>query len=91
MTTNHKTAAADGDLRAWWSGYDVVAATSEAEARGVITQSTGLDGEEADGEGWQVLPSDTQLMSERGAPLGETVGDAVSAAGKPSYLWATES
>lgn len=78
-----------GELRAWCNDYDVVAASSEEEAREVL-RGTGMyveDEEALDGEGWGTLRNEDLVRDEGGIPTGQTVGDVVKEAGKPAYLW----
>lgn len=86
-------------LQAWCNGYEVIAATSEAEAIDVLLhprskgapQYDGADEDEVEGDGWQVLAEDKPILEEDGTPSGETVGDALRACnGVPGYLWSID-
>lgn len=85
------------NLQAWCNGYEVVAASSEEEARDVLRR--GGDGgpsagayseEDLDGDGWETLPDDKQILDEEGKPIGKTVGDEVKAKGRAGHLWSCE-
>jgi len=78
-------------LQAWCNGYEVVAATSEAEA-GEVLRRAGMacDDEDLEGDGWEVLDDAKELRDEDGKLTGETVGQAVAKAGKPMHLWSCE-
>jgi hypothetical protein len=80
---------------AWWNGYEVVAARSECEARGVMADERtarmlGYDIDSVDGDGWRRLPDDQPILDEDGKPTGENCGEAARTAGKPCHLWSIE-
>jgi hypothetical protein len=78
-------------LKAFFNGYDVVAATNEDEAREQVRQFGFYDDEEdLDGDGWEVLDNAAPVRDEKGKPIGRTVGDEVCDLGKPGYLWSCE-
>lgn len=88
-TTETKT------LQAWFNGYELIAATSAAEAAEILRHPTSEmpdyegDEEMIEGEGWKVMDPGEVVLDEDG-PTDQTFGDAVREAGKPSWLWSCE-
>jgi len=78
------------ELKAYWNGYDVVAAHSEEEARAVVMRENGITAEDADGEGWQTLDPTKDCLDEDGKPDGKTVGQVLAESPEPRYLWGTD-
>jgi len=79
-------------LQAWHNGYEVVAATSEEEAREVL-RATGMyedDNEVLDGDGWSTLDETKPMLDEDGKRIGEIVGDVVRESPEPRHLWSCE-
>ena len=90
------------ELRAWCNREigEVVAATSAAEARGLLVSgaangASGVSSYEADDpalddDEWATLKDDFRYLEEDGSRCVETVGQMVAKLGKPGYLYSLE-
>lgn len=77
-------------LKAWCNGYEVVAASSEEEARSILSALGWYEPEDVDGEGWKTLGDARKMRGEDGEELAQTVGDVVRESAEPRHLWSCE-
>ena len=89
------------ELKAWCNGYEVVAATSEYEARAILLAAPNCasptdahpmyrDADEADGDGWYVLANEKRLVDDDGRWSGETIGSVLAARGLQGHMWSLD-
>jgi hypothetical protein len=80
------------DLNAWSNGYEVVAATSEEEARALLKTwltANRMDDDEdtVDGDGWIKLRPTMMIRDEDDGSASGTVATILAESSEPRHLW----